>query len=469
MSMAARGTLRSGLMIIGVVGLIVALTTPVRGQVADNKTFTVDIDGTGTTAAPDVHAGDADAGISIVITNTSANQDLNSANVTVPAPCVVLSSGSDDDAVDGGPVVELRNLGITPGSTRTYAVAVDVQTCTPSNPPAFPVAAKQSNTFNGTGNDFFLNIAASDVTVDVAGTCGLAFVAQPGDAEDAPTIITSVDYDPQGPPISVEVRDAGDTGRATHATPTIGLTATNVEVAAPLLGGTTSATAAGGLATFAPGPTLTPSAFDYQLVATTDFDGDGSADATTVSDPFDIVDDQVACPAGEPCATPATAQRGRQTMTVTLDQAAATSEATSLAVSLGAEDVPDFDCEGVPGPDVRFTAQYFLVGTSDEGRTGTIELTVPDASRPLNVYEVCWAAPYQFPTDGGGDAELDESVQYTKPGAEESSGLYVGVLPDCARRGEPARPCVSDRTFNKTQAMATIVIQTDGRDPWART
>lgn len=440
-----------------VTAVIVALAWPataVSGQVAQNKTFTIDV----TDAVP---AGDADAGLTVTVANTSQNQSLGSANVAVPAPFAVVDAPRDTDPSTTS-VLELRDLELAPGEATEVAMTVHVQRCTPATSSAFAAAAKQSNTFNGTGNDFFLDADASDLTVQVTGACGLAFVAQAGDAEDAPTVITSVDFDPAGGPITVEVLDATGTGRATHATPTVELSAANPDVdpgqEGPIvLGGTTSAGAVDGLATFEPGPTLSPSAFDYTMTATTDLDRDGAPDVTTTGEPFDIVDDQVDCPAGEPCAAPASATDNGRGVTASFG---AGDEPASLVVSLGAADVPAFTCTDVPTD--RATAQYFFVGGDAGDRTGTLTLTLPDAARPLNAYEVCWAAPYEFATDDGGRS----SGHGTKP--DGGAALQVGTLPDCARRGAPARPCVSDRSYAKRTATVTIVIQADGRDPWAR-
>jgi hypothetical protein len=444
--------------VIVVSALLVALTTPVRGQVADNKTYTVHV-----TASVD--AGDADAVIVLTITNTAENQDLGSANVVVPEPFVVGGVSVADDEADADlsapALIELRDLGLAPDASVDVTIVVDVQTCVPLTPDAFDVAAKQSNTFKGTGNDFFLETGESGLTAGIDGTCGLAFAAQPGDAERG-AVITTVDHEPDGDPIAVEVVDAGDAEPATHATPTVALSAANDAVGDPTLGGTTTATAVAGLARFDPGPTLAPSAFDYALGATADFDGDGTADASTTSDPFDIVDEQVTCPAGIACPS-ATARRGGQEVTVTLDGVASGSRATSLVVSLGAADVPDFDCEGVPTD--RVTAQYFLTRGDDTDRTGTLSLTIPDAVQPVKAYEVCWAAPYDFATDDG----QGSTAQGTKPSDDgATTALQVGVLPDCARRGEPARPCVADRSLDQRSSTATIDVLVDGRDPWAR-
>lgn len=468
--MTVRHAVHVSVAIMATIALVAALAAPVHGRVS-KKTFTLDV-------TDAVLAGDADARITITLTNTSKRQRLGAANITIPSPFgdVRVLRAPDHTRLSGGSVLKLRDLGLAPSDSVAVVVKVDVQRCTSGTSGPFDVHAKQANNFNGRGNDVVFDGDADDVTVSIEGMCRLAFVAQPGDAERA-TRITSVDYDPDGPPVAVEVRDAGDTGRATHAMATVGLTARNPAVGpddGPVdLGGTTSATAVDGLATFSPGPTLSPSAFDYVLVAAADFDDDGAADATTASTPFDIVDDQVACPAGQDCEAAATAERNGQQVVASFGPGA---QAVSLVVSLGAADTPDFTCVGVPQE--REAAQYLFVGGDGSDRHGTVTLTVPTAVTKTNHWafvkhkgwafkkmrrrKVCWAAPYPFATAGGGQS----SAQDIKPGSEAT--LHVGVLPDCARWGTPERPCVSDRRFSRWGRRTIITIQADGRDPWAR-
>jgi hypothetical protein len=117
-----------------------------------------------------------------------------------------------------------------------------------------------------------------------------------------------------------------------------------------------------------------------------------------------------------------------------------------------------------------FTPTPAQIGTfNPQDRTGTFTVSFPDGSRPLNSYEVCWAAPYNFKTDAGPMAAdaIDEVGEGTiKPGT--TAQLYVGTLPDC-KRGTPA-PCVASRSFKKATANvpATVIItvSADGRDPW---
>ena len=429
-----------------VAGLTVSITA--EAGVTTTKTFTIDIDGAAGGAAPEVFAGDTDAPLTATIRNTSSSQSLNSANLTVPAPYVLVAAPAD--TVPGGPVVELRNLNIAPGTSRVFALTVDVRTCVPATPPPFTITAKQSNDYNGSGNDFYL-AAPSDLQVNATGTCKLSFAAPPEDAERrAP--IRSAPFDPAGAPVSVSIDDAGGTGRATSATSTVTLATLNPAVPAPGLAGTTSAVAVAGLATFTPGPTLAVSAFGYRLTA-------ASTGLTTSlpSAPFDIVDDQVSCPAGQPCAANATASKNGGSVVASFGTGAS---GANLLVSLDAADAPAFACAGYPKPAGTYVSQFVFTGGDASDRTGTMASTIPSATRPLNSYEACWAAPYPFTTESG----LPAGVQGTKPGTTDP--LYVGLLPDCAKRGAPVLPCVAGRTFNRQTSTVTVTVASTGDDPW---
>jgi hypothetical protein len=447
--MAIRRSIHGALMIATVVAALLAVTmTPVRGQVADNKTFDFEM-------TDAVFAGDADARLTFVLTNQSPNQELGSANVEVPDVLDVQQViPVTADTVDGTTqLIELRDLGLATGESVEVVLEVDVRRCTApaaGEQPEVQVFAKQSNTFKGTGNDFF---PKPDVeVVEIVGTCTLAFAAQPRDAQRE-TAITSVDYDPQGAPIAVEVRDAGDTGPATHSTATIALQAINRNLADDeiVLDGATSATANAGLATFDPGPTLTPSAFDYMLVARPDFD----AQASVTSDAFDILDSVVKCPANLECE--ATAERGSQRINATFG---AGPNDDTLVVALGSPGITEFTCENsTPGASQGLV---FMPGGIGD-RAGLISYAF-SGTRPLNTYAICWAAPYPFDAEG----PLQVLTNVEKPDGTVAPELYVGELQKCARRGEPSIHCEVRRTFDNATSTVEVEIRTTNEDPWMR-
>ncbi|MCU0270212.1 MAG: hypothetical protein MUF83_16405 [Acidimicrobiales bacterium] len=90
------------------------LTSPAVAGASETGSLTVDIDGTTVGAAPQAWVGDADASITVRVTNTSTARDLGSADVAVPAPFRLVDAA--DDTIPGGPTIELRDLGLAPGA-----------------------------------------------------------------------------------------------------------------------------------------------------------------------------------------------------------------------------------------------------------------------------------------------------------------------------------------------------------------
>jgi hypothetical protein len=323
-------------------------------------------------------------------------------------------------------------------------------TCRPARrgPQAsFSITAKPTSDFSGDGDEFTL-AAGSDLLVDTIGACSLAWVDQPGDAERSARI-TSVDFAPGSAPVAVEVRDGSGGSRATSSTVPVRLRATSTSLPLVALGGTTTATAVAGLASFGPGPSLGVSSPGYRLVATTTAFAGSAASAF-----FVVVDDVVDCPAGQACAAPASSTRNGQTVTADFGSG---SSSFDLVVSIGGAGAPNFQCASYPRPSGTLVSQFELLGGDGSDRTGVMTVVVPLSNQPLYLYPVCWAAPYPFTTKGGAPA----SVQGTKPGTTDP--LYVGVLPNCATVA-PVPPCVQSRTFSS--AGASIRVFTTGADPW---
>ncbi len=332
-------------------GVQVALASPTSA--VETGTFKVDVDGVTVGAAPEAFVGDADAALLIRLTNTSSSQVLGAADVQVPAPFALVAA--PDDAVAGGPVIELRDLGLAPGTSVDVPATVDVQTCTAGATSPFGAHATAGGDLTGA---VLSRVEPSDLQVDLVGTCGLAFVAQPTDATRG-SAITSVPFDPTGAPTAVEVTDGSGLARATSSGVVVTLTAVNAAIPAPALGGTTEVAAVAGLATFAPGPTLDESAYGYGLVASSP-----SIAEPATSAPFAIVGDQVSCPAGEPCIGTATASEGGYSVSASFGTGP---NAADLVVSLGAADAPDFSCARYPRPADAVISQFEFLGGSGDG------------------------------------------------------------------------------------------------------
>lgn len=116
------------------------------------------------------------AGVSVpfqaTFTNRTTSQTLGSANLTVPAGFSIggVSVGTGTATLSGN-IVQLRNLGVAPGKSVVATVVATVTSGNPCAPAGFAwaVAAKQSNDFNGTGNDF--GPLAPDSSLTTSATC----------------------------------------------------------------------------------------------------------------------------------------------------------------------------------------------------------------------------------------------------------------------------------------------------------
>ena len=159
--------------------------------------------------------------------------------------------------------MQLRDLSLPPGAALDVAVTVDVGCGAGAY--AWSVRAKQANRFNGSpGNDFELVSAPEDLVTTVTGACALRFAAQPQDAR-VDERLSAADFDPAGPPISVELVDgAGD--RVTSASPTISLTLASL-TGFGTLSGTSTVTGAAGLATFGDLSVDAPGTYRLQATA----------------------------------------------------------------------------------------------------------------------------------------------------------------------------------------------------------
>jgi hypothetical protein len=115
------------------------------------------------------------ATVGIRLRNDTRTQRLGSANITPPAGLVVqagsvtLVAPAGGTATLAGGVVKLRNLELKPGASAfvTFRVAVPCTAAAASY--AFGIQVKQSNDFNGTGND--LNPANAPPRLSGIGAC----------------------------------------------------------------------------------------------------------------------------------------------------------------------------------------------------------------------------------------------------------------------------------------------------------
>jgi hypothetical protein len=120
--------------------------------------------------APATTFADAARPITVTVTNLTKTQELGSMDLTVPparAPSVVrpfvvtnVTPPTQGTATTDGIVVRLRNAALLPGGRLSFTMTVDTRNA-PLGFYVWTVRAKQSNDFNGTGNDLDLAAASS--------------------------------------------------------------------------------------------------------------------------------------------------------------------------------------------------------------------------------------------------------------------------------------------------------------------
>ncbi len=114
--------------------------------------------------------------------------------------------------------------------------------CT-GGPATWMTAAKQSNEFNGTGNDFTLT-GPSQLTTTTSGSCGLAFKTQPADV-DVGQPISTVAHTPGAGAIEVRLLDGGGQTQSVS-----GVAVTMTATGPGALSGTLTTSTVNGVASF---------------------------------------------------------------------------------------------------------------------------------------------------------------------------------------------------------------------------
>jgi hypothetical protein len=418
--------------------LVVAAALAAVASAGGSKTFKVVI------TPASVPAGSASV-ITATVTNASDPQGVGSANLTAPTGWTATTvSTSKGTATVAGQVVQLRNLALMPGAS----AAVNMTTNVPcgSGSGVYTVRAKQANDFNGTGNDVALDTGASDLSIDRSGSCRLRFVTQPpSDVKSGQAFTTSV-----------EVID-GSGNRATTSTAPISLAATGAT-----LGGPSSATAAGGLATFSGVNLTAPDATPATLTASSPAYGTTTSNTVTVHGDYTACDPNVECQANE---------------TFTYQYLGVTRRAT-------------FSLRALSDPDAsRLLIDQFLVPnptTADPGCAGD-DLPQPVIARFLGVSR---ALEYVQTVDGsltrsaslgdtlfyGGPLKACVTLPYSFPnstavGTIDGKPAYRGLLQTCSFLGViPFRstPCIESQYMLNGDYAMKIALPDSSLDPYSR-
>lgn len=408
--------------------------------------------------AADVFAG-ATPSVAITITNRASEQRLGSVDVAIPAGITVTTTPSlassqapfTGTAAQAGGVVQLRNLSLNPGNSATLTFGTRVE-CSPTNAPyVFSTAVKQSNDFNGSGNDFV--ISGPQPGVDVLGTCTLAFGAQPADSQRS-TNITSEVFLPTGAPVTVRVLD-GSGGSLVSWWPT--RVTLSLDTNPGALSGYVQAPPTAGVASFsdtlAGAPKVDVSAAGYRFTATS------TGLAPTTSTPFDIVDSGQRCVANP--LVPCTALTSNDKSSAKV-QGFADNDGDILRVSLGASTTPAFECAGYTSTTetLEFDLTTLAGGAAGGPKTVTMTLKAAFATRSASQYDACYSAPYPFTIKSG----------TTTPGVDTDGDTvvdtYIGLLPNCARGsgGTVVPPCVTSKVRDRAGNIVLTIVTPAG-DP----
>jgi hypothetical protein len=370
---------------------------------------------------------------SVTLKNLTSQQQLGSANITVPSAFTAVSVADPPGAAaatTNGNVVQLRNAGVAPGGSIVVSVTATVPT-TCAATYTWSVVAKQANDFNGPpGNELTLDPAASSLETSVAGGCALRFVAgrQPAAARVNQTI-SALDYQPSGPSVQVEVVDgAGHRVTTSSASITVAL---GPSTGTGTLHGTLTASASAGVASFASLSIDAPGT--YTLRATS-----GGLSAAT-SSTFRV--DQVATACIEDVTCSASIANGSTTFDVTAPGNAGT-DAGFLLLDNGVGVA--IDCAGY----TELTASPTVIEGPDRAKTvtSTIDKSVMNAqpNNGASFLQMCFGAPYTFATRPG------STLTGVDTNGDSVDDFFYALLPDCG-----APPCVSSR--NKTNAGDGVI------------
>jgi hypothetical protein len=375
----------------------------------------------------------------VKVTNEATTQTLGSMQVTAPSGYVVTGASGGTASHTSGSAVFLY-LGLSPG--QSAVLTVDATAPCGGGTSAWGMDAKQSNQFNGSGNDFQID-PASLLSVTASGSCKLAFVNEPnGTAVNSP-IATQVGS--AGSPVSVEVLDgAGHLVATSTAAVTVAI---GSNPGSGTLSGTATVAAGAGVASF-PGLSINQTGTAYTLVATSP----GITSAT--SSDFNIWGVLRGC-SGVPCSGSSSTKSTTGTVT--------TSSASSgefLGVGLGGV---SFSCglSYQPLSDPLSFDVLSVSGVADSSAlfTNSLEISkslVQSSGHPgASSWQICYGSQQPF------------TAMHATAGTVNIGGVtyYTGLLPDCTS-SQPA-PCVEAR--NKDNAGNVIVTFLAAGDPFART
>jgi hypothetical protein len=407
---------------------VAALAAPAAGQTStcpsSGKCFAVAVSPSSPTAG-------ASTSFAFTITNEAATQQLGSVQISAPVGFVITSASGAASRTSSSAL--FFNLSLAPSATTTLTLTAS----SPCSGGAYQwgIEAKQSNNFNGSGNDFQVDPAsAGNLNGTLTGSLSLAFTSEPTDTT-AGAVITS-QAGSQGGPVKVQVLNGcGQLATTSSAKVTV---ANGPNSGPGTLSGTVTVAASGGIASFSDLTIDKPGG--YTLVATSP----GITSAT--SDGFTIFPGSVQSCTSSTCSASASSATTSGTVTTS-------SAASGDTIVTGMESVNsgfNFSCGTTytPVSDVFSFAVFNAAGVVSIPLTVTLRIDkslVQSSSHPgASSWQICYASTSPFTVRPG-----------TTSGTATIGGITyeTGLLPDCT--STQGAPCVQAR--NKNNAGDVIV------------
>jgi hypothetical protein len=386
--------------------------------------------------SPTSVAGGSSTTFSLTLKNEASTQQLGSVNVTAPAGFTVTAAGPASVASVANGVVQIRNLSLQPGQTRSDITVTASAPCAASTG-QWTLVAKQANDFNGPpGNNFALDGPNSSTAVAVSGSCHLAFTGQPADAVKSTAITTTAINTPAGGPVAVSVLD-GNNGLVTSSTAAISV---SLSPSSPnsgtgaALAGTVTKNAVGGVATFS---NLSINVHGtYRL----DAKSTGITQATSAAPGFTIWDTATPCTPGQTCDVSVSQVNSQSS------QVSGTSTTNGVLVaSLGVDAISCGDTfNHAPA---TTTVNSFSFTANGKLAVVTIDKSIVQQTpnNGVSFYQVCYEGDAPFTPRGGGPQ------------------VTLGLLPDC-KNVSGAPPCLQSVTKDKAgDVVETLLLP--GGDP----
>lgn len=390
-----------------------------------------------TTFTANVTPGSVGAGtttpFTIVLTNTSVSNPLNSAVIKAPSTFTLTSAslGSSPGSLTLTPnKLTLTGLNLAPnGGAVTVTVGAAAPCAAATGFLWSPTAYVQ-----GVGSRQLNLVDPSSVSTDVTGACSLQFVTEPNNAL-VNTPITGNSYDTGGPPVTVQVLDAN--GNATNSSAAIDVEL-GTDTAADnnpdaVIQGTNIRNASGGVATFKNLSIDVPNNH-YTLVASTWGMTSGE------SSQFDIGTRVTNCSTGADCILTLHGSAS----TLTIDAGGNTGQLVGQVDPGTPMDGPGSNPKLDPGC-ADYTPQnpdwygFDVVNQDDESGppAKTLTWTVQDATP--DGFQVCFGSTSEFLTVSDGD--VSRAPEGTLPDGDRG---FVGFLPFCDQLDGQAVPCITD-------------------------